>query len=69
MEKLVSWVLKTDRFIKARKLLSFFKGALEKYNIFPNFFQKKVGIFYAIRSIGMGNDFMLSFTSYRLTYF
>ena len=38
------------------------KGALDKCNIIPNFFQKKVVFFYTIRSVGMGNDCMLSFT-------
>ena len=39
-----------------------FKGALGKYNIILQLFPKKVGIFYTIRSVGMGNDCMLSFT-------
>ena len=38
------------------------KGALDKYNIIPQPFLKKVGIFYTIKSVGMGNDRMLSFT-------
>ena len=36
------------------------KGALDKYNIIPNFFQKKLRV-YTIRSVGI-NDCMLSFT-------
>ena len=35
-----------------------FKGALDKYNIIPNFFPQKLGFFYTIRSVGMGNDLM-----------
>ena len=37
------------------------KGALDKFNIIPNFFQKSWD-FYTIRSVGMGNDCMPSFT-------
>ena len=35
------------------------KGALDKYNIIPTFYKKK---FYTIRSVGMGHDWMLSYT-------
>ena len=28
----------------------------------PNFFQKKLGVFYTIKSVGISNDCMLSFT-------
>ena len=41
------------------------KRALDKCNIIPNFFNKKKKKkldFYTIRSVGMGNDCMLSFT-------
>ena len=38
------------------------KGALDKYNIIPKLFSKKSWDFYTIRSIGMINDCMLSFT-------
>ena len=51
------------------------KGALDKFNIIPQFFPKKFGFLYhyppiffkksldlyTIRSVGMGNDCMLSF--------
>ena len=37
------------------------KGALDKYNIIPQLSPKKLG-FYTIRSVGMGNDRVLSFT-------
>ena len=43
------------------KITRVIKGALDKYNIIPNFFPKKFG-FFTIRSVGMGNDCMLSFT-------
>ena len=32
------------------------------YDIIPQFFSKKNWDFYTIRSVGMGNDCMLSFT-------
>ena len=38
------------------------KGALDKYNIIPQLVPKKSWDFYTIRSAGMGNDCMLSFT-------
>ena len=38
------------------------KGAVDKYNIIPPTFSKKSWDFYAIRSVGMGKDCMLSFT-------
>ena len=38
------------------------KGALDKYNIIPNFFPKKSWDFYTIRSVGIGKDCMLSLT-------
>ena len=38
------------------------KGALDKYNIIPKLFQKKSWDFYTIRSVGMSNDCMPSFT-------
>ena len=39
------------------------KGALDKFNIIPNFFQKKSWDFNTIRNVGgMGNDCMPSFT-------
>ena len=43
------------------------KGALDKYNISPNFFQKSWD-FYTNRSVGMGDDCMLSFM-FKLIYF
>ena len=43
-------------------LFEIVKGALDKCNIIPTFSKKKVGFFYTIRSVGMGNDCMLSFT-------
>ena len=42
--------------------VSILKETLNKYNIISNFSQKKVGIFFIIRSVGMGIDYMLSFT-------
>ena len=39
-----------------------FKRALDKYNIIPKLFPKKSWDFYTIRSVGMSNDCMLSFT-------
>ena len=47
-------------FCKLSSVMSF-KGALDKYNIIPQLFAKKWD-FYTIRSDGMGNDYMLSFT-------
>ena len=44
--------------------LKAFKGALDKYNIIAQLFPKKSWDFYTIRSVDMGNDYMLS-----LTYF
>ena len=38
------------------------KGALDKCNTVPQFFLKKGWDFYAIRSVGMDNDCMPSFT-------
>ena len=38
------------------------KGALDKFNIIPNFFPKKSWDFYTIRSVGMSKDCMPSFT-------
>ena len=38
------------------------KGVLDKYNIIPQLFQKTKWDFHTIRSVGMGNDCMLSFT-------
>ena len=38
------------------------KGALDKYNIILQLFFQKSWDFYTIRSVGMGNDCMLSFT-------
>ena len=43
------------------KLLLCIKGALVKLTSSPNFFPKSWD-FYTIRSVGMGNDCMLSFT-------
>ena len=41
---------------------SFIEGALDKYNIIPNFFfSKKAEILYH-QIVGVGNDCMLSFT-------
>ena len=39
-------------------LILIVKGALDKYNIIPNFFQISWDV-YTIRNIGMGNDCML----------
>ena len=36
------------------------KGALDKYNIIPELFPKKSWDFYTIRSVGIGNDYILS---------
>ena len=38
-----------------------FKGALDKFNIIPNFFPKKSWDFYTVRSVGMSKDCMPSF--------
>ena len=38
------------------------KGALDKYIIIPQLFFGKSWDFYTIKSVGMGNDCMLSFT-------
>ena len=37
------------------------KGALDKFNIIPNFFSKKSWDFYTIRNDGMSKDCMPSF--------
>ena len=47
--------------LKSQKVM-YIKRALDKYNIIPQLFPKKVWDFYTIRSVGMGNDNMLSFT-------
>ena len=49
-------------FMVKKNLIPLFKGASDKYNIITQLFSKKDGIFYVIRSVGMGNDCMLSFT-------
>ena len=38
------------------------KEALDMYNIIPQLFFQKSWDFYTIRSVGMGNDCILSFT-------
>ena len=38
------------------------KGALDKYNIIPQLFPKKLGFLLPIEVFGMGTDCMLSFT-------
>ena len=37
------------------------KEALDKYNVIPQLLPKKSWDFHTIRSVGMGNDRMLSF--------
>ena len=54
------------QFMVSMKTLSYIccitiKGALDKYNMNPQL-PKKSWDFYTIRSVGMGNDRMLSFT-------
>ena len=45
-----------------KHVLIFLKGALDKYNIIPPFFSKYSWDFSTVRSVGMGNDCMLSVT-------
>ena len=48
--------------IRSLHELFYLKGALDKFNIIPQLFPKKSWNFYTIRSVGMGNDCMPSFT-------
>ena len=43
-------------------MLYYLKGALDKFNIIPNFFPKKNWDFYTIRSVSMSKAYMPSFT-------
>ena len=51
------WILITA----SPEVIQDLKRAMDKYNIIPQLFSKKSWDLYTIKSVGMGNDCMLSF--------